>query len=81
MNNKCVLCGEDISQERIEGLKVLGIYPNNFTCIPCASATIKPYKALFIDNSGVSPMILADSLGEYGIPKEDMKEEENLDDF
>ncbi len=75
INNKCCICNNDILQDRIEGLNILGILPNNYTCISCASVVVKPYKGVYVGQSGISPLILTDSLGQYGIERKDFKEE------
>lgn len=78
MNNKCCICTNNIPEERIEALNILGILSNNYTCISCASVVIKPYKGVYVGQSGISPLILANSLGQYGIEKAALKEEEEI---
>lgn len=59
----CVHCGDNLSQERLEGLRVLEASPDNYFCFSCATKNIRPVKGLYSGYSGISPLILAKDVG------------------
>lgn len=66
--NKCYLCNSIISDERLEGLKVLGANPFMWTCLNCASN--HRVSGLYAAESGSSPLLIVDSLGDSRIIRE-----------
>lgn len=64
----CVQCQKPISSDRLEALITLETKPHQFTCLNCAPNFY--IKGLFAGESGSSPLILANSIGNFGVIKE-----------
>lgn len=66
---KCIKCGEPISDDRLEGLAVLNVPPEEMTCLICAPNDF--IKAIYSGESGSSPLIFADFVSDKdGIKRE-----------
>lgn len=66
--NKCHICGAIISEERLEGLRVLGTNPQFYSCLVHANNNY--IKAVWLGESGNSPLVLADSVGQGRIERD-----------
>ena len=74
---KCITCGAELSKDREDAIIFLG-KEHIPTCIEHASDTRK--KAIFQGASGVSPLIIVDSLGDDETLYHE-KESQELADF
>jgi len=67
MNNKCYICGSEIAPDRLEALWVIGVAEGLETCLKCAPTKFK--KGVWAGESGTSPLIIADDVGQEGIDR------------
>lgn len=63
----CVECNGLISPERIEGLTFLETPKNQWTCLNCAETKIKPKMAVFLGESGNSPLLFVDKVDSHRV--------------
>lgn len=68
--NKCYICNQPISDERLEGLRILGANPLMWTCLSHASNHY--VKGVYTQESGTSPLIIADGIGDSRIIRENL---------
>jgi len=61
----CRVCGERLSNERVEGLLVLETPPALWVCVKCSD--VRPVKGVWSGEVGTSGLIVASGLGEYRI--------------
>jgi hypothetical protein len=59
----CCFCQTRISGERVEALKFLGLYENEFACLKCAEQTVQKVKGVYLQESGSSPLVITKKIG------------------
>lgn len=64
----CCICKIIIPKDREEGLITLGASENKATCL--SHAVNSRVRGIYAGESGLSPLIIVDSLGEHGISRE-----------
>lgn len=78
----CYICSKEIPKERIDVLFSYG-QTENFQCISCAEQMVKPYRGLFMGNSGAPELKIVAGVGHVsGIykPEDNFERDENEED-
>ncbi len=57
---KCIVCGVELTPDRIEGLAYLDVPETNYTCLIHSPSRVQ---GIYNGESGTSPMIVCDRVG------------------
>jgi len=67
----CIICQNLLSEDRVNGLRLLGKLENEFICYNCSIQYTHPIKMIFSGTHNVSGQIFVDSLSQKsGIERE-----------
>ena len=59
----CCYCETRISDERVPALRFLGLHDSEFACLKCAEKTVQKVKGIYLQESGVSPLVITKKIG------------------
>ena len=59
----CCYCQTRISDGRIPALRFLGLHESEFACLKCAEKTVEKVKGIYLQESGVSPLVITKKIG------------------
>lgn len=77
--NKCYICGETISEERLEALNVLDTPANRRTCL--IHAPNSKVAGIYMGASGISPMKFVDRVENVPFKLDQINEDDKESEF